>query len=284
MTLHIAAAGFDTFAREYARQKADGALDSFALSFARSKVTGSDDERANESALVYQREVNNGKSDMYAHMYSQLLGLNENNRREWAKTFDFCYNKTLKDGFYAERNRTHWDRLEDINRLAEDTSRLDGWSVSEDSEEITIGNDLTFSYRDLDPHFVYYYCFPISRNRLNSSRDGEYWKPAFVRAAYLVHGMQNGRSYTVARQYAFERNAGKSPEYATKFTDIFGAALDKGQEYRYAWAKAHAMTEWSKPEGYGDVFATHYVEGRENKELNREDAIEYAKQQADSAQ
>ena len=44
------------------------------------------------------------------------------------------------------------------------------------------------------------------------------------------------------------------------------------------------MTEWSKREDYGDVFARNYVDGREKKELNLEDAIEYAKQQADSAQ
>ena len=61
-------------------------------------------------------------------------------------------------------------------------------------------------------------------------------------------------------------------------------ALSDGQEFRYAWAKAYAMTEWTKPEAYGNVFASYYVEGRGTKELNPDDAIEYAKQQADSAQ
>ena len=61
-------------------------------------------------------------------------------------------------------------------------------------------------------------------------------------------------------------------------------ALDDGREFRYAWAKAFAMTEWSKPEEYGDVFALNYVEGYEMRNLGHEDAIEYAKQQADNAQ
>jgi hypothetical protein len=61
-------------------------------------------------------------------------------------------------------------------------------------------------------------------------------------------------------------------------------AMGDGQEFLYAWAKAYAMTQWTKPESYGNVFASNYVEGRENKELNHDDAIEYAKQQADSAQ
>ena len=80
------------------------------------------------------------------------------------------------------------------------------------------------------------------------------------------------------------RDEGYTSEYATKFTDIYDMALGDGQEINYAWAKAHAMTEWTKPGEYGDVFASHYVKAREEQELNHADTIEYAKQQADNAQ
>ena len=86
-----------------------------------------------------------------------------------------------------------------------------------------------------------------------------------------------------ATRYAVWRNANKSAEYATKFTDIFEMTIGDEHSFRYAWAKAYAMTEWSKQARYGEVFASHYVDGRENRELGHQEALDYAKQQADKS-
>ena len=160
---------------------------------------------------------------------------------------------------------------------------------------VTIGGDLSFNYESLNPEIIYSYCSRISWKPLEFDREVYWlWPQSLIVSAYWFDQMITGRRDQAAFRYAGQRWLGKSAEYATKYADIYEKAYYEEEvadprwspPYRgvYALRKAYAMTEWSKPEAYGKEYALGYLEGRYQKDMNHQEALEYAKQQADKAQ